>query len=83
MQPCSKKAQHTAQKTSVSYYSRTKPKKETRASLFHSSSVITLLDKASIATIIFMLLHVYLLVNHNTMYNVVVCSPEQSIVLVL
>ncbi len=27
-----------------------------------------------------MLLHVYLLVNHNTMYNVVVCSPEQSIV---
>ncbi len=25
-----------------------------------------------------MLLHVYLLVNHNTMYNVVVCSPEQS-----
>ncbi len=24
------------------------------------------------------LLHVYLLVNHNTMYNVVVCSPEQS-----
>ncbi len=47
MQPCSKKAQHTAQKTSVSYYSRTKPKKETRASLFHSSSVIILLDKAS------------------------------------
>ena len=47
MQPCSKKAQHTAQKTSISYYFRTKPKKETRASLFHSSSVIILLDKAS------------------------------------
>ncbi len=28
MQPCSKKAQHTAQKTSVSYYFRTKPKKK-------------------------------------------------------
>ena len=48
MQPCSKKAQHTAQKTSVSYYPRTKPKKETRASLFHSSSVIIIITRQSI-----------------------------------
>ncbi len=42
---------HAAQKTSVSYYSQTKPKKETRTSLFHSSSVIILLDKASITCV--------------------------------
>ena len=29
MQPCSKQAQHTAQETSGSYYSRTKPKEKT------------------------------------------------------
>ncbi len=49
MQPCSKEAQHTAaQKTSISYYSRTKPKKETRASLCHSSSVIIIITRQSI-----------------------------------
>ena len=50
-----------------------------RASLFHSSSVTMLLDKASS----YNNFSVYLLVNDNTMYNVVVCSPEQSIVPVL
>ena len=74
MQPCSKKAQHTAQETSGSYYSRTKPKEQTRASLFHSISVIIflLLDKTCACRLSF--------VNDNTTYNVVVCSPEQSIV---
>ncbi len=36
-QLCSRQSQHTAQEMSGSYYSRTKPKEETRASLFHSS----------------------------------------------
>ena len=43
-----------------------------RASLFHSSSVTMLLDKASS----YNNFSVYLLVNDNIMYNVVVCSPE-------
>ena len=47
MQPCSKQVQHTAQETSGSYYSRTKPKENYRASLFHSTNctyVIVLLE---------------------------------------
>ena len=66
--PCSL----AAKKYSTLPKKRAAPTISSRASLFHSSSVTMLLDKASS----YNNFSVYLLVNDNIMYNVVVCSPE-------